>query len=64
MAMVPASQRGRRLGMNPLTWLAIAGILLLIIVAVTLDRIRRAKSSGAAPREVPPKKDRISGEDD
>ncbi len=50
--------------MNPLTWLAIAGILLLIIVAVTLDRIRRAKSSGAAPREVPPKKTRVSGEDD
>jgi hypothetical protein len=62
--MVAASQRGRRLTMNPLTWLAIAGILLLIIIAVTLDRIRRARPSGTAPTEVRPKKARVSGEDD
>jgi hypothetical protein len=63
--MVAASQRVRRLTMNPLTWLAIAGILLLIIVAVTLGKIRRR---GALPEarkeEVPPKKARVSGEDD
>jgi hypothetical protein len=64
MDMVAASQRGRRLTMNPLTWLAIAVILLIIFVAVTLDRIRRARPSGAPPREVRPKKDRVSGEDD
>jgi hypothetical protein len=50
--------------MNPLTWLAIAGILLLIFVAVTLDKVRRARTSGAAPKEVRQKKDRVSGGDD
>jgi hypothetical protein len=64
MATVVASHRGRRLNMNPLTWLAIAVILLIIFVAVTLDRIRRARPSGVAPKEVQPKKDRVSGEDD
>ena len=49
--------------MNPLTWLAIAGILLLIFVAVTLHKVRQARSSGVQ-REAQPKKDRVSGGDD
>lgn len=52
--------------MDPLFWMVIlaVSILLLFIVAITLGKIKRGRSSEEAPLKVSRAKERISGEDD
>jgi len=50
--------------MNPLVWLAIAGILLLVFVVVTLGKVKRGRTVPDASKEVPAKRSRVSGGDD
>lgn len=52
--------------MDPLFWMVIlaVSILLLFIVAVTLGKIKRSRSSEEPQVEVPRVRSRVSGEDD
>jgi hypothetical protein len=52
--------------MDPLFWMVIlaVSILLLFIVAVTLGKIKRGRSSQEAQAEIPRGRSRVSGEDD